>query len=53
MVVGHHYLAEGDPVRIVDGTAGVLTESDTSSDSNPSAEALADSAQTEDPAAEE
>ena len=53
VVVGHHYLAEGDPVRIVDGTAGVQTESDTSSDSNPSAEVPAEPAQTEDAAAEE
>ena len=26
VVLGHHYLAEGDPVRIVDGTTGVKAE---------------------------
>lgn len=28
VVLGHHYLAEGDPVRIVDGTAGIKTDSE-------------------------
>ena len=26
VVLGHHYLAEGDPVRIVDGTAGIKAD---------------------------
>lgn len=39
VVVGHHYLAEGDPVRIVDGTAGVKTESgDTAVSEEPAAD---------------
>jgi RND family efflux transporter MFP subunit len=51
VVVGHHYLAEGDAVRIVDGTAGVKTESEdaavpeeSAADSQQAADAPEDSA---------
>lgn len=58
VVLGQHYLAEGDPVRIVDGTAGIRTDDSAAADPSDTAApggdgASADAPAQSEPAAEE